>query len=279
MNLRTDSRALRDAVVVITGASSGVGACLAEVMAREGARLVLAARTRETLEDVAGRCRDRGADVLVVPGDVTDRADCDALIDRTVECFGAIDVLVACAGLGMWARFGDLSDERVLRSMMAVNYWGVVLPARRALPHLRRSKGMLVAVSSVQARIGVPSHSGYAAAKHAVQGFCDSLRIEEREHGVEVLTVLAHWIRGTGLRARALGSDGEPRGDHAPTHGGDAMPATVAAERIVHAIRRRRRQIYLPARMRLLSLAAELLPSWTDRVIARRVQAESKQRH
>lgn len=271
---RRSPRSLQGATVVVTGASSGVGAQMAEVLAGQGAGLVLSARSPEPLEAVAARCRSAGAPTLVVPADVTREADCATLIRCAVERFDGIDILLCCAGLGMWARFGDLADDEVLRRVMDVNYWGVVGPALHALPHLRRRGGMLAVVSSIQGSVGVPYHSGYAAAKHAVQGFCDSLRMEERAHGVEVLTVLAHWIRGTGLRERALGSNGRPRGDTAPAHGDDAVPVEILAAEILRAIRRRRRRIHVPSRMRLLGLLAECMPQVADRLISRRVERE-----
>jgi short-subunit dehydrogenase len=144
------------------------------------------------------------------------------------------------------------------------------------LPHLRDSGGMLVVVSSVQGRVGAPWHSGYSAAKHAVQGFCDTLRMEESEHGVEVLTVLAHWIRGTAHRERALGPDGRPRDASAHAHGGDAMSADEMAGVILRAIRRRRRSIYVPRYLWLLGLLAALAPGLADRLIMRRVARETR---
>lgn len=269
-------RPLAGARLLVTGASSGVGAAVAEAAARDGARVALAARSIEALTAVAERCRSHGAEAIAIPADVTRAADCEALVAHAVEHLGGIDMLVCCAGLGMWARFGDLADDGVLQAVMDVNYWGVVRPTLHALPHLRDSRGMLVVVSSVQGRVGVPYHSGYAAAKHAVQGFCDTLRMEEREQGVAVLTVLAHWIRGTALRQRALGPDGRPRGASAPAHGGDAVAVDSVAGRILDAACRRRRQLHIPGYMRMLDLLAAVAPAAADRLISSRVAREHR---
>ena len=263
----------RGRVFVVTGASSGLGYEIAQALAAEGAHLVLAGRAREPLAAAAVACRERGASAVAVPTDVTLDADCSALIECARAEFGGVDGLVAAAGLGMWARFGELSGPEVMEPLMAVNYWGVVQPAFHALPDLRARNGMLVVISSVQGRIGVPWHSGYAAAKHAVQGFCDSLRLEEGER-LAVLTVLAHWIRGTELRARALGSDGRPRGSAAAGHGGDAMLAEEAAARVVAAMRQRRRELWIPRHFRLVGILSSLVPALTDRLIRRRVERE-----
>lgn len=262
--------------VAVTGASSGLGAAVAEAFAAAGARPALFARSKERLEAVAARCRAAGGDPLVVAGDVTAPASCRALIERTVERFDSLDMLVASAGLSMWSRFDELDDADVLRRVMEVNYWGLVHCALPALPHLKQSAGMLVAVSSLQGKVGVPYHSGYAAAKHAVQGFCDSLRLELRGTGVGVLTVLPHWIQGTGLRRRALGADGRPRGEAAPRHGTGAVPVEAVARAVVAATRRRRRSLLLPPRLRLLPLFREAFPGLADRLIARRVEREAQ---
>lgn len=274
MRRRRPPRALAGSTIVVTGASTGLGAELAVALAAGGARLVLGARRSGRLDAVAERCRAAGADTLAVPTDVTRDDDCRALVECAVRGFGGIDVVVAAAGLGMWARFGDLAAMSVLGEVMDVNYWGVVQPAYHALPHLRASGGMLVAVSSVQGRIGVPWHSGYAAAKHAVQGFCDTLRMEEAG-GVEVLTVMAHWIRGTELRARALGADGRPRGEAAAAHRDDAVAVDVAAQRVIAAMRARRRSIWIPRRLRVIGVLAELLPALADRIVRDRVEREN----
>lgn len=264
---------------VVTGASSGLGASLAEAFARGGADPVLFARSREGLEAVADRCRVGGSEPLVVPGDVTDPAACEALVGRTIDRFGRLDYLVACAGLGMWARFDEVQDPAIFRRIMEVNYAGLVHPLFHALPHLKRSRGMLVAVSSIQGKVGVPYHTGYAASKHAVQGFCDSLRMELRGSGVDVLTVLPHWIRGTRLRERALDGTGTPRGDAAPPHGGGAMAVEEVSRAVLDAVRKRKRTLFVPPRLRFLAWLAEIAPPAADRLIAGRIEREHEREH
>lgn len=262
-------------VVAITGASSGLGAALAEAFAAAGANPALLARSPDGLAATAERCRAFGADPLVVPGDVTRSEDCQALVAQAVERFGRLDVALHCAGVGMWARFEDIERPEVMHRLMDVNYWGLVNLAWAALPQLKADAGVLTAVSSLQGRVGVPYHTGYAAAKHAVQGFCDSLRIELRGTGVDVLTVLAHWIRGTGLRQSALGPDGRPRGDAAPGHGSDAIAAGDAADRILRAVQSRRRELYLPGWVHWLAMLSAVAPGLTDRLVAGRVDREA----
>ncbi len=278
MNHERHPRVFEGAVVAITGASSGVGASLAAALARGGANPVLFARSHQALEEVAARCREAGSEPLVVPGDVMQLDDCARMVEQASDRFGRLDVLVGCAGLSMWARFDELSDLTVLRRVMEVNYWGLVQPAHCALPQLKASRGLLVAISSVQGKFGVPWHSGYAASKHAVQGFCDSLRLELRDSGVDVLTVLAHWIQGTNLRHRALAGDGQPKGERAADHGRSAVPLEQVTERIMTAMAKRRRTVFIPRWMRGLCWLSQLTPSAVDRLILRRVRREALHR-
>jgi short-subunit dehydrogenase len=269
-------RAFADQVVVVTGASSGVGAALARGLAAEGADVVLFARSAADLERVAAACRQTGRETLVVPGDVTQPDDGAALVARTIERFGRLDVVVASAGLGMWARFDDLPDTNVLRRLMDVNYHGVANVFLPALPHVVAHRGMLVAISSIQGLVGVPGRSGYAASKHALQGLCDSLRIELQGSGVDVLTVMAHWVRGTDLRARALGPDGAPREVAAPHRSSSAVDLDTLTHAVLRAVRRRERRVFVPAWIRVLPLLAEVAPGIADRIVAGRMAREGR---
>jgi NAD(P)-dependent dehydrogenase (short-subunit alcohol dehydrogenase family) len=266
-------------VVLVTGASSGVGAALARAFAAAGADVALFARNEADLERVADACRETGREALVVPGDVTRPADCAALVERTIERFGRIDTVVASAGLGMWARFDELDDTSVLRRLLEVNVLGVANVFLSALPHVRSSRGMLVAISSVQGVVGVPGRSGYAASKHALQGLCDSLRIELQGTGVGVSTIVAHWVRGTNLRARALGPDGAPRGTAAPHRSRSAIDVDDVTRATLGAVRHRRRRVFVPGYLRLLPLLAVVAPSVADRLVAGRMAREGQVDH
>jgi NAD(P)-dependent dehydrogenase (short-subunit alcohol dehydrogenase family) len=273
---RAEVRAFTDQVVLVTGASSGVGASLARALAAEGADVVLFARSASDLERVADACRQTGRQALAVPGDVTRPEDAAAAVARTIERFGRLDTVVASAGLGMWARFDELADTGVLRRLMDVNYHGVANVFLPALPHVVERRGMLVAISSIQGLVGVPGRSGYAASKHALQGLCDSLRIELRGTGVDVLTVMANWVRGTDLRARALGPDGAPREVATAHRSSSAVDLDVLTGAVLRAIRRRQRRVFVPWWVRLLPLLAEVAPGVADRIVAGRMEREGR---
>lgn len=162
---------LTDHVIVLTGASEGIGRALALELARRRLALVLAARSRERLEEAARECEAAGSQCLVVPTDVTDARQCSALIDAAVARFGRIDVLINNAGSTMWSRFDALSDLGVIEQVMRVNYLSAVYLTAAALPWLKQTHGRLVAVTSVAGLTGVPERTGYAASKHAMTGF------------------------------------------------------------------------------------------------------------
>ena len=200
---------LNDNVVVITGASKGIGAELARQLAARGAKLVLAARNLAELDAVAEECRKSGAPVVTVKADVALDRDCQAVIAGAVLAFGRVDTLVNNAGMSMWARFEEIRDVSVLERIMQVNYMGAVYCTSHALPYLRESRGRLVGISSLAGRTGVPTRTGYAASKHAMTGFFDSLRIELEGSGVSVTMIYPGFV-ATGIRENATGPDSMP---------------------------------------------------------------------
>ncbi len=260
----------RGQVVVLTGASLGIGAEVARVLAAKQAKLVLAARNVERLQGVAESCRRHGADVEVVPCDVTVEADCRALIARTLARFGRIDTLICNAGQAMWARAEDLTDWSVYERLLRVNYLGAVYCTLAALPPLRASKGRIVAVSSLAGKTGVPMRSGYAAAKAALNGFFDSLRIELLGFGVSVTIVCPGFV-GTGSRARNLGADGEPLG-RSPVNEAAMMPVDECVRLLLDAAEHRDRELVMTARARFGMWLKMLFPSLVDRMASTAMQ-------
>ncbi|MEO8503155.1 MAG: SDR family oxidoreductase [Acidobacteriota bacterium] len=260
-------------VVVITGASAGIGRGLALAIAAERPRLVLAARDRERLEGTAVSCRALGAEAIVVPTDVAEEMACHALIARAVEAFDAVDALVWNAGISMWAPFAELTDFAVFERMMRVNYLGGVYLCAAALPHLRNVGGQIVGIASVAGLTGVPTRTGYAASKHAQVGFLDSLRVELMGSGIDVTVVAPDFVRSES-RERAIGVDGRPLG-LSPVQEARVMSTEECAQRILAAMRGRRRLVILSARGRLGRWLRLIAPGLIDR-IARRAIARGR---
>lgn len=266
------SHALHDKVTIVTGASTGIGRALAHELASAGARLVLASRDEAALARVAAECATRGARSVHLRTDVTSAADCAALVSRAIEEFGRIDVLVNNAGMSMSARFDALQDLAIFERLMEVNFLAAARLTHLALPHLRASGGRLVAVASVAGVAGVPTRTGYAASKHALVGFCDSLRIELMGTGVSVTVLVPDFVQSE-IRERAFGPDGKPLGrGNSPVQERAVMSAQTCARLMVKAIAGRDRQLLMSGRVKLGLWLRMIAPWLTDRIAARAVQ-------
>lgn len=259
--------ALAGKVIVITGASSGIGRALALELAPRGTRLVLAARNRTRLDEVAALCRSHGAETLVLPTDVTLADACAEMIDAAAGHFGAIDILVNNAGAAMWARFDELADARRIEELMQLNFMGSVYPTHAALPHLKRSRGLIVAIASISGIISPPLLSGYAASKHAVIGFFESLRVELKSSGVGVTIVAPDFVQSE-ILSRATGADGTPLGN-SPLEQSSLLTAEKCARRIVRAIERRKRLVLTSERSAWARWGTLLAPKLVDRISAK----------
>jgi len=257
-------------VVVVTGASQGIGKALCLELAVQRPKLVLAARDASALETVAAECRARGATTLVAPTDVAEEAACRALVERTVERFGGVDVLVNNAGVGMLARFEDVTDLSLYERLMRVNYLGSVYPTFHALPHLKKSRGQIVAVSSLAGLTGVPLRTAYAATKHAQVGFFDSLRIELRGTGVSV-TVIAPYFVQSEIRKRSPGPDGRTV-EASPVKEAEIMSAEECARLVVKAMEKRQRMLVMSFKGKIGRWAKLVAPGLVDRMAAESVR-------
>jgi short-subunit dehydrogenase len=214
-------------VIIITGASSGIGKALAYLLAPQSPQLVLVARDGKRLEEVAKRCETLGASTLVVPTDVSNPQACSDLIQATISKFSKIDVLVNNAGMSMWSTEEDVQDVTSFQRIMDVNFLGSVYCTKFAFPFLKRTQGRIVAVSSVTSFSGVPLHAAYCASKHAMDGFFESLRIELAGTGVSV-TIVAPDLVQTEIFERSLGADGQSLGLHLQDFGSFLSSETCA---------------------------------------------------
>jgi short-subunit dehydrogenase len=265
----------RDNVVILTGASAGIGREMALQLAAQGALLALAARDAAKLEETAAECRARGGRAIAVPTDVGDEAQCRALVERTVAEYGRVDTLVNNAGISMWARFDEVRDLGAFERIMRINYLGSVYCAFYALPHLKKTRGRIVGVSSLTGKTGVPTRSGYAASKHAMTGFFDSVRIELDGSGVTVTMVYPGFV-ATEIRERAFGPDGRPLGaGNSPVREREVMTAEECARQIVEAAASRRRELIMTARGKIGWILKLVAPTLVDR-IAKKAIAEGK---
>lgn len=264
-------------VVLITGASEGIGAELARQLARERARLALASRTRETLERVAAECRAFGAESTAVVTDVSFEDDCRRLIERAVATFGGIDVLVANAGISMHARFTEIEDFSTFERLFRINAMGTIWCVRYAYPHLKATRGLIVGVSSLAGRTGVPERTTYCTSKYAQTGFLDALRIEVADDGIDVMVAFPGVV-ATEIRRRGWNARGEPAGVSGLSED-DAMPVDECARLIADGMRARRREVVMGARGRIGLWLKLVAPAVVDRMaraaLARRPEADA----
>ena len=250
-------------MVVITGASSGIGKALAKKYVREGWYVAMAARRIDRLNDLKNELGPEN--VLSVKADITQEADCRKLVEETISRFGKIDVFINNAGISMRALFQEVELE-VMRKLMDVNYWGTVYCTKYALPHLLETKGSLVGVISVGGYVGLPGRTGYSASKFAVRGFLDTIRIENLKSGLHVL-VAAPGFTASEIRKTALTAKGTQQGE-TPRNENKMMSAEECADHIFRAIKKRKRKIILTVvEGKLTVFMAKLWADLVDRVI------------
>jgi len=267
----------RSKVYVITGASSGIGAELALQLARRGQRLVLAGRNEAALNELAGRCQFDGSRAIVARTDVTLEEDCRVLVERTMEAFGAIDVLVNNAGISMHAGFDEISDWSTYERLWRVNCLGTVYCTRFAWPHLKANPtkrgGQIVGICSLAGRTGVPGRTTYCASKFAQAGFLEALRIEAAEHGITV-TVIYPGVVATETRRKGLNGRGEPAGESRLDEK-RAMPVERCAQLIVKAVEAKRRELVMTAKGSYGMWLKLIAPGWVDKMARRALRKEA----
>jgi NAD(P)-dependent dehydrogenase (short-subunit alcohol dehydrogenase family) len=257
----------RDKVILITGGSSGIGRTAALRLAGYGSKVVVAARNQHALDEVASEARKVGSEMLAVATDVTVADQCRRAVQTAIDRYGRLDILLCSAGLSLRAYFAG-SDLETLERVMHVNFFGTLYMTHFALPHVKRTKGSLVAMSSLTGLRGVPSYALYGASKFAVQGLYDSLRLELKRDGVHVGIVAPGFV-DTPLRHHVLNRDGR-LWEHPPPTPFRIWPVEKCVDRIIHLIVRRRAQINLPARVGPLLILDRMIGNLIGNFILRR---------
>lgn len=263
-------------VVIVTGASDGIGAELARQMAQaqgSSLQLVLAARNWQKLEAVAQSCRQHGAMVVVRPTDVSKEADCRALVTDTVARFGSLDVLINNAGVSGHALLEEIQDLDWCEDLMRVNLWGAIWCTHAALPHLKASRGRILAISSLAGVVALPGRTAYSASKFAMNGFFEALRLEVAPHGVQV-TLAFPGVVATDIRHRGFNAQGLPAG-LSQLDESSAMPVDVCARLTLEGFERGQREVFLTASGRLARWLKLIAPTWVDRMALKALRKQA----
>ena len=248
-------------VVIITGATSGIGLACAQQLFSKGAQLSLCARNLEELKKLQNQLDSSGERVFIKQVDVSQQQECENLIAETVAKFGKIDILINNAGITMRALFNDVNLE-VLKKLMDVNFWGSVYCTKFALPYLLKSKGTLVGMSSVAGYKGLPTRSGYSASKFALEGWLEALRIENLKTGVHVL-IARPGFTATNIRNTAMNATGKAQGESHKDES-KSMSANDVAKHILQAIEKRSNYLLLTSNAHLIFWLNKFIPKWID---------------
>ena len=260
-----------DKVVIITGASSGIGKACAFEFAANGSKVVLAARNEDELLKVKNSIINLGGEASFKKTDVRSMDDCKDLINNAVERYGKIDMLVNNAGISMRASFEDL-DLQIIKEMMDTNFYGSVYCTKFALPHLLKQKGTVIGISSISGLTPLPGRTGYCASKHAIDGFFNTLRVENIGRGLNVLVVHPSFTCSN-IRNSALDKNNQAQKE-TPRDEERMMSSQEVAQIIANAALKRKRDLILTPQGKLVVWLYKNFPGMTDRIIYREMAKE-----
>tara|TARA_R110001599_G_scaffold229588_1_gene428815 strand:+ start:22431 stop:23243 length:813 start_codon:yes stop_codon:yes gene_type:complete len=255
---------MKNKVVIITGASSGIGKALAIEFAKLGAHIVITGRNEARLNEVAEILDGMKTRNLCLQLDVAKEKDNEILVNETIRTFGKIDILINNAGISMRALFEEIEMD-VFKKVMDINFYGTLYATKYCLPEILKTKGSIVGVSSINGYRGTPARTAYTASKYAMNGFMESLRTEVMHRGVHVL-VACPGFTGTNIRNAALTADGTSQGE-SPRDEGKMMSPEEVAQGIIKAIQKRKRDIVFTSQGKLAVFLNKWMPGRMDKIV------------
>jgi dehydrogenase/reductase SDR family member 7B len=255
---------LANKVVIITGATSGIGEACALVFGKAGSKIVFSGRNQEKINVTLKLLQSNGIDAVGVKADADSEKDNQNLISIALTTYGKIDILINNAGISMRALFEDL-DLNVFHQVMNTNFWGTVYATKFALPEIIKNKGSIIGVSSINGFRGTPARTAYTASKYAMNGFFESLRTEVMKRGVHVL-VAAPGFTSSNIRNNALLADGKVQGE-SPRLEEKMMSAEEVANALLRATLKRKRDLVLTRQGKLAVFLNKWIPGLMDTIV------------
>jgi len=255
---------IKDKVVIVTGATSGIGEACARVFGLEGAKIIITGRNQIKLDNTLIKLQNFGIDCIGVLADAGKEADNAEMVQQALKHYGKIDILINNAGISMRALFEDLELD-VFRKVMDTNFYGTVYATKFCLAEILKTQGAIVGVSSVNGFRGTPARTAYTASKFAMNGFFESLRTEVMHRGVHVL-VACPGFTASNIRSNALTADGTAQGE-SPREENEMMTATEVATEILHALHKKKRDLILTRQGKLASFLNKWVPGIMDKIV------------
>ena len=262
---------LKDKVVIITGATSGIGEASALVFGRNGAKVVITGRNQEKLDRTLGQLKSQNIEALAILADSASESDNKNMAEKTISHFGKIDILINNAGISMRALFQDL-DLDVFKQVMDTNFYGTVYATKYCLPEILKTKGSIIGISSINGYRGTPARTAYSASKYAMNGFLEALRTEVMNQGVHVL-VASPGFTASNIRNGALTAHGESQGK-SPRDESKMMNPEEVALAILKSTLERKRDLVLTTQGKMAVFLNKWLPSMMDRIVYKEMANE-----
>lgn len=268
-SMKQDS--LKGKVVIVTGATSGIGEACANIFGKAGAKIVITGRNQDRLDATSAKLERQGIEVLPILADAGQEADNQRMAEEVLARFGKIDILINNAGISMRALFENL-DFEVFRKVMDTNFWGTVYATKFCLPSILENKGTVVGISSINGFRGTPARTAYTASKYAMNGFFESLRTEVMKKGVHVLVACPGFTESN-IRRNALDANGSLQGE-SPRDESKMMSSDEVAEEILNATLKRKRDLVLTTQGKLLVFLNKWMPGKLDKIVYNQLAKE-----
>jgi len=265
------NQGLKDKVVIITGATSGIGEACAMVFGRNGAKIVITGRNQQKLDHTLGQLKSQNIDALAILADAAKESDIQQMAEKTISHFGKIDVLINNAGISMRALFQDL-DLDVFKQVMDTNFYGTVYATKYCLPEILKNKGSIVGISSINGFRGTPARTAYSASKYAMNGFLEALRTEVMNKGVHIL-VASPGFTASNIRNGALTAHGKSQGE-SPRDESKMMSPESVAKAILKSTLKRKRDLILTTQGKMAVFLNKWLPSMMDGIVYKEMANE-----